>query len=386
MDFSFHTAGEIIFGVGKIRKLSDVASAFGRKAIICARGEHLFRSGVLDLLVADFHAKQAEVHIFKLPDGEPNAVDVNHGAEAAKKCAADVIIAIGGGSCIDTGKAIAGMATNPGVVADYLEGIGNCSLRLPGLPCIAVPTTAGTGAEVTKNAVITSPEHKAKKSIRSPLLLPRIALLDPQLTFTLPPRITAETGMDALTQLIESYVSLKAQPIPQTLALQGICLAGKYLYRAFIEGSDQEAREGMMLASLLSGMALANSGLGAAHGIAAALGALANIPHGRACAMLLSHVMRANRTDCTKSFAEIHFALTGEILKNESLAAIKAIEFVEILVQHLGIPEKFSSLEVDSNLVPELVRDSQGSSMKGNPRVLSEQEIEGIIRKLIHPE
>ncbi|MBN2356533.1 iron-containing alcohol dehydrogenase, partial [candidate division KSB1 bacterium] len=361
VDFVFQTANQIVFGAGKIHELPGLVSALGRKVLLCLRGEHLSRSGVLAKLQADFDAAQLEICVFNLPDGEPTIYDVSLGMMEIHQFQAEVVIAIGGGSCIDTAKAMAALATNPGQVTDYLEGIGQRTLYQPPLPFVAVPTTAGTGAEATKNAVIIAPSHRAKKSMRSALLLPKIALLDAELTLSLPARITAETGMDALTQLIESYISIKAQPIPQALALHGIGLAGKYLRRAYSDGGDLEAREGMMLASLLSGMALANSGLGAAHGIAAALGAVANVPHGRACAMLLPHVMKLNRRVCIKGFADIYQALSGENLKNDTLAADNAVAFIDRLVADFGIQLKFHPDEVNAGLLPELVRGSRGS-------------------------
>ncbi len=383
MDFTFHTVNEIVFGRGRLQELPRLAASFGQKVLICLRGEHFIHSGALQKLEADFTAAHLEINLFKLPDGEPTIEDVRIGVTTIHQTEAEVVVAIGGGSCIDTAKAMAALATNPGEVSEYLEGIGQGIIRQPPLPFIAVPTTAGTGAEATKNAVIIEPKLRAKKSMRSPLLLPKIALLDAELTLSLPPRITAETGMDALTQLIESYVSAKAQPIPQALALKGIRLAGNYLHRAYVDGNDIDAREGMMLASLLSGMALANSGLGAAHGIAAALGALADVPHGRACAMLLPHVMRANRDVCVQRFAEIYYALSGEALRNDQLAADKAIAFIDQLVAELAIPRKLPSQSISKQLLAELVKASRGSSMKGNPRELADGEIEGILAELL---
>jgi len=310
--------------------------------------------------------------------------EVDLGAEQARNEKPDVIIGVGGGSAIDTAKAISGLVTNPGSVADYLEGVGRGrQITNPSVPYIAVPTTAGTGAEVTKNAVISSKEQKFKKSVRSSHLIPNVALLDPELTITLPAKMTAETGMDALTQLIESYVSSKAQPIPEALAIYGIRMAGKYLARAVQDGQDIEAREGMLLASLLSGIALANSGLGAAHGIAAALGAVAQIPHGRACAMLLPKVMRLNFPACEQKFADIGEALGARASMTKTEKAEEAVRIVERLCRAIGIPPKFAGTELSESMIPAIVAGSRGSSMQGNPIVLSDEQIEGIVRELI---
>jgi len=384
MNFTFHTAGEIIFGAGKFDELGSIARRFGQRVLLCIRGSHLQEHGILSKSTGSLADMQIEFSLFSLPEGEPTVQDVELGAAQVRKENPELIISIGGGSTIDTGKALAALASNAGSVEDYLEGAGrNLPISHLPLPHVAIPTTAGTGAEVTKNAVITSEENKVKRSMRSPLLLPNVALLDPNLTLSLPARITAETGMDALTQLIESYVSLKAQPIPSALAIDGIRLVGRHLRTAVQDGSNLPAREGMMLAALLSGIALANSGLGAAHGIAAALGGIGNIPHGRACAMLLPLVMRFNLPACTERFAQIAEALTGEHEADQKKAAEKAVTFVEQLCRDIGISRKFTEEGIEERDIPALVSGSFGSSMRGNPIPLSKEQVEQIIRELL---
>jgi len=382
MEFTFQSPGEIVFARGAIDQLPARCAAFGRRLLLCLRGDHFQNSSHFSRLRSHLDDLQMELTVFDLQDGEPQAGDIGAGAALARKSGAEIITAIGGGSCIDTGKAVAALATNPGEVMDYLEGVGTRVLRLPPLPFVAVPTTAGTGAEATQNAVIISPLRQAKKSLRSALLLPRLALLDPLLTLSMPQTLTAETGMDAVTQLIESYTSVKAQPMPQALAVKGLRLAGSCLHRAFANGSDAQAREGMLLASLLSGLALANSGLGAAHGIAAALGAHLHIPHGRACAMLLPAVMAANRSVCTAGYADVYRALSGDAGATDDKAADLAVNWVLDLTEKLAIPKKLS-MRVNEPLIKDLVRDSRGSSMNGNPRALTDDEIETIIRGLL---
>jgi alcohol dehydrogenase class IV len=316
-------------------------------------------------------------------DGEPTVVDVDQGAELAREYKPDVVIGLGGGSSMDTAKAIAVMMVHPGSVADYLEGVGSGQITHPGIPFIAIPTTAGTGAEVTKNAVITGSAQKYKKSLRSEHLVARVALLDPELTVSLPGPLTAETGMDAYTQLIESYISLKAQPIPQALALYGVPLVDKYLGTAVRHGSDLEAREAMLLAGLLSGIALANSGLGAAHGIAAALGAVCGIPHGRACAMLLPKVLEFNLPSCITPYCQLYGQLTTFTVDSELAAAEAFVNRVERLSRDIGIPQSFTPAELPVDKVPEVAAASFGSSMSGNPVKMEEHDIEKLIRKLI---
>jgi len=380
MLFSFYTSNEIVFGPNQIVKAGELAARFGTRAFICTRGQAMKETGMLDRLCGSLKGAGIGYEIDNLPAHEPDVDEMDTGAERLRRSRAEVIIALGGGSTIDTGKALSGLATNPGGIYDYLEGVGRgLALSSAALPFIAIPTTAGTGSEVTKNAVISSRTKKFKKSMRSPYMIPRIALLDPELTLSLPPDITAFTGMDALTQLIESYVSARAQPLPEALALDGISRAGAALERAVSDGRDLQAREQMLLASLLSGIALANSGLGAAHGIAAALGAHCGIAHGRACAMLLPGVMQLNLPACRGKFGRVAAALT----QNPRADAERAVFFIEQLCRRINIAAKFEPDEIPQEIVPELVVNSRGSSMSGNPVELSDQQIEDLIRKLL---
>ncbi|MBN2355162.1 iron-containing alcohol dehydrogenase [candidate division KSB1 bacterium] len=381
VDFTFH-CGEIIFGRGKVMQLGGIARRFGRTAMICTRGREMEKHGYLGQACASLKEARVGYGVVNLPANEPLIEEIDAISDRVRAEKPDLIIGLGGGSTLDTCKAVAGMATNPGTVVDYLEGAGrNLTLTLPALPCIAIPTTAGTGAEVTKNAVITR-KHVFKKSLRSPFLIPVVALLDPDLTKSMPAFVTAETGMDAFTQLIESFISIKAQPIPRQLSLHGIQLVGKYLVPAVENGADMEAREGMMLASLLSGLALANSGLGAVHGIAAALGAVCDIPHGRACAMLLPHVMPLNLPERREAFQTMVCAFSGCCKIADGLPE-EFLQKIECLGKRTGIEKTFSPDEVNESHLPALVRESRGSSMKGNPVELTDRQIENIIRKLL---
>ena len=227
--------------------------------------------------------------------GEPTVEVVRQGVQHVRHATCDLVIGFGGGSAMDTGKAIAALMTNSGDLLDYLEVIGKGKpLTQPAAPFIAIPTTAGTGAEVTRNAVLASPEHRVKVSLRSPHMLPRVALVDPELTYSLPPQVTASTGLDALTQLIEPFVSIRANPMTDAFCREGMRRAARSLRRAYEHGNDVKAREDMSLASLLGGLALANAGLGAVHGIASVMGGMFPAPHGAVCARLLPHVMEIN--------------------------------------------------------------------------------------------
>src|SRR5579871_2640819 len=230
-----------------------------------------------------------------LVTGEPTVGLIRQGAAFARERGCDSVVALGGGSAIDAGKAIAALLTNPGDPLDYLEVIGGGQpLAQTPAPFIAVPTTAGTGSEVTRNAVLGSPEHGVKASLRSPLMLPCIALVDPELTYGLPPAVTASTGLDALTQLIEPYVSVRANPIVDAICVDGIQRVAHSLRRAYHDGTDRDARRDMSLASLFGGLALANAGLGVVHGFASPLGGSWKAPHGALCAAILPHGMAAN--------------------------------------------------------------------------------------------
>lgn len=383
MEFTFHSAGEIVFGRGKLNELGGLTLRFGQRALLVTRGAAMEQNGIADRVRKISSNQRIDLFELNLLDQEPLADEIDRAVACLRGKKPHVLIAIGGGSTIDTAKALAGLATNPGDVLDYLEGMGReLVLQNPALPCIAIPTTAGTGAEVTKNAVITCSAPRSKRSLRSPLLIPRVALLDPELTVAVPSHITAETGMDALTQLIEAFTSKKSQPIPDALSLYGVRLVDRFLRRAVADGTDLEAREGMLLASLLSGLALANSGLGAVHGIAASLGGIMEIPHGRACAMLLPKIMQLNLSICEKKYAEL--AATLGLAKNECSKenARKLLEWVQNLTGDLAIEKKLPFVSMTPQLLRDLVQNSYGSSMSGNPIPLEQEQVEKVILDL----
>ena len=297
---------------------------------------------------------------------EPSGYLVRQGVELARREQCDLVIAFGGGSAIDAGKAIAALLTNGGELSDYLEVIGKGQpLRHPSVPFIAVPTTAGTGSEVTRNAVLASPEHQVKVSLRSPLMLPRLAVVDPELTLELPPAVTASTGLDALTQLIEPYVSIRANPLTDGFCLEGLRRVSRSLRRAYHSGRDIAAREDMSLASLLGGLALANAGLGVVHGFAAPMGGMFDAPHGAICAALLPHGMAINIRACRarapdgetlRRYETVARLLTGE----PDAVAEEGIEWVRQLCQELQIPP-LSSYGIQERDVPTLVEKASQS-------------------------
>ncbi|HEV3417775.1 MAG TPA: iron-containing alcohol dehydrogenase, partial [Pirellulales bacterium] len=299
--YDFLAPPKIVFGWGRRSEVGSLARRLGRRAFVVTGSRRLAADGVIDeLLVA---VRAAGVEPIRLADihREPEIDDVDRAAATLMEMKAgdgDFVLAIGGGSAIDLAKAAAAMATNAdgASVRDFLEGVGRgLKIERPPLPVLAMPTTGGTGSEATKNAVISSRDPPFKKSLRSEQMIPRVVLVDPELSVTVPPNVTAQTGMDAITQLIESTISRRAQPIPRALAVQGLQLALPAIVEAVENGRSRPAREAMAHAALLSGIALANSGLGVAHGVAAALGVVCNVPHGLACAVMLPIALRVNR-------------------------------------------------------------------------------------------
>lgn len=353
--FEFATANRIIFGAGTLKEAGPLAA--GSKVLVVIGRNQTRAAPLLKLLSA--HS------IFPVA-GEPTVQTIIAGVEHARAERCDLVIGFGGGSALDAAKAIAALHTNSGDIFVYLEVVGKGQpLKNPPLPVIAIPTTAGTGAEVTRNAVLCSPAHKMKVSLRSPLMLPKVAIVDPELTYDLPSTLTASTGLDALTQLIEPYVSIRANPMTDAICREGLCLVTRSLRRAFDDGHDKDAREDMALASLFGGLALANAGLGAVHGFAAVIGGMFDAPHGAVCAALLPEVMEAN-APASKRYAEIVSAA-----------------WVRDLRDHLKIP-KLSAYGITQKDIPLLCeKAAAASSMKANPVVLTNDQLQRILEQAI---
>jgi alcohol dehydrogenase class IV len=379
-EFEFATAGRIAFGWGAARSIGAEAAALGRRAFVLT-GARPERSLPLLGRLEDHHVMHTGFRVA----AEPTTDTVLSAVRQAAAAGCDLVIGIGGGSVLDTGKAVAALLTNSGEMMDYLEVVGSGRpLERRSAPYIAVPTTAGTGAEVTRNAVLESPPHRVKVSMRSPFMLPRLALVDPQLTASMPPALTAATGLDALTQLLEAFVSRKATPLTDGLCREGLKRAARSLVRAFANGADRRAREDMSLASLCGGLALANAGLGAVHGLAGPFGGAFRAPHGAVCGRLLPFVASANiaalrsrspAAAVLERFLEAAHILTG----NPDAAAEDAAGWLHETVRALGIPG-LCSYGFGSRDAPGLVSNAmRASSMKGNPVELSARELERIL-------
>ncbi|MGO8818584.1 MAG: iron-containing alcohol dehydrogenase [Terriglobia bacterium] len=384
MAFEFATATRIIFGEGSIRQVAPAAKQWGHCALVVT-GRSPERA---ERLRKDLDAGGIRSFTFTV-EGEPSIDLIARGLEQARAEDCDVVIALGGGSVIDAGKAIAGLLTNSGEVLDYLEVVGKGkALQNPAAPFIAVPTTAGTGSEATRNAVLGVPARQVKVSLRSPFLLPRLAVVDPELTFDLPPTLTARTGLDALTQLIEAYVSIRANPMTDGFCAQGIPLVAQSLRRAFHYGQDREARSDMSLAALFSGLALANAGLGVVHGFAAPLGGRFPAPHGAICAAILPYGMeinlRALRARAPQSIALSRYQEVARMITGRGGATAEdGIAWTRAICQELEIPP-LKAYGIGEPDVPTLIAEAaKASSMKGNPLVLTPEELKGILRKAV---
>lgn len=379
--FEFMTAERIVFGNGVLRELPSLAKPFGERALVVTGNDARRAAPVFELLESAAIAYE----VFSV-SGEPTVQTACDGAMKARGYAAQLIVGIGGGGALDAAKAIAALATNEGDPLDYLEVVGKAQplINAP-LPYIAIPTTAGTGSEATRNAVLTAEAQRVKVSLRSPLMLPRIALLDPRLTHSLPPQVTASSGLDALTQLIEPFICRRANPMTDALCREGIASVAWALPRAYADGSDAEAREAMAYASLFSGIALANAGLGVVHGFAAPIGGMFGAPHGMICASLLPHGMAANVRALRAqddSFARERLARLEEVallLDADAPEAEAAVEALHALCANLNVPS-LRALGVQREAFSEIVQKAKVSnSMKANPVALSDFELHAIL-------
>lgn len=387
--YEFLAPARIVFGWGRVSEVGPLAASIGRRAFLVVGSRTLAADGTVDALQENLRQNRVEPIALATIDHEPLVADIDRSV-AEIRChqvhEGDMVIGLGGGSAIDLAKAVAALATNTAgsTVKDYLEGVGRgLTITERPLGIIAIPTTAGTGSEATKNAVISSYDPPFKKSLRSEWMLPRLVVIDPQLAVSVPPAITAQTGMDAVTQLIESYISRKARAIPRALAAGGLPLALGAIVEAVENGSSRPAREAMATAALLSGMALANSGLGMAHGVAAALGVHHRVGHGLACATMLPATLRTNRQIAERPLAELARAAGLSLSPSDSIAADALLERIDEICEHLGVPRCLSELGVSRADIPNLVRDSRGNSMDGNPRTLSDSELTEILKALL---
>jgi len=384
MKFEFATAGHILFGEGVLDQVGARAADLGTR-VLAVGGSTPARSEPLLARLAD---RKLPVDPFSV-SGEPTVAAALEGTEQARRCGADLVIGLGGGSVIDAAKAIAALLTNPGDPFDYLEVIGRGQpLANPSAPFIAIPTTAGTGAEVTRNAVLAAPEQRVKVSLRHPSMLPTVALVDPVLTYTMSPALTAGTGLDALIQCLEPFVSHLATPLTDGLCREGMRRAARSLGRAYHTGSDAEARRDMALTSLCGGLALANAKLGAVHGLAAPIGGMFDAPHGAVCARLLPAVMAANvqalQERAPDSPALIRYQEVAAILTGNPAARIAdGVAWVQTLGDELAVPGCAAYGMAQGDFPTIVTKAMASSSIRGNPIGLTEVELTEVLTQVL---
>ena len=380
MKFEFATANRIIFGQGALQEAGALARVMGSRALVVT-GKDDRRAQPLRQLLRDSSVASGS---FPVP-GEPTVALIEEAVAFARREQCDMTVGFGGGSAMDTAKAVAALLPNAGSVLDYVEVIGRgLPLQKASVPCLAIPTTGGTGAEVTRNAVIASPAHRVKVSLRSPFLIPTAAIVDPDLTLTVPPAATAYTGMDALTQVIEPFTSNRANPLTDGFCREGLARVVRSLQIAFHDGADRAAREDLCIASLFGGLALTNAGLGAVHGLAGPIGGMFKAPHGAVCAALLPHIIRANiaalRAREPKSETLARYDEIGQVLAGcaEGRAA-NAIAWIESINSELEIP-RLRSYGIEPGDFPVIIaKAGHSSSMKANPVQLTTEELNGAL-------
>ncbi len=397
--YDFFAPQRIVFGWGRRSEIGTLAKSLGSRAFIVSGSRTLDANGTLDELSRLLTNAGVTVERLATQTREPEVADVDAATTRLRDIGVregDLLIAIGGGSAIDLAKAVSAMATNTHgtSVLDFLEGVGKgLKIDRPPLPLLAMPTTAGTGTEATKNAVISSYDPPFKKSLRSDLMIPKVVLVDPELTVSLPRNITAYTGMDAITQLIESLISRRAKPIPRALCWQGLELAIPAMFKLSCDLTHRASREAMSHAALLSGIALANSGLGFAHGVAASLGIQAKVPHGLACAVMLPSALSLNREVAKADLAQLGrhcdqwlrgkpASPSSDEKCSDDLALIHFQDVVQSLNQRFRIPQRLSELGVSREQLPALAKGSRGNSMDGNPCDVSDDALLAILERV----
>jgi 1,3-propanediol dehydrogenase/alcohol dehydrogenase len=358
-----------------VEGVGQEAARLGRRALLVTGRAAMKQTGTADRVVALLAAAGLSVLPYEGIESDPRAATIDRAAKAARAEGCDLVVGLGGGSPMDAARAIAAMAVLEGSITDYLDGK---AIDRPGLPLINIATTAGTASEITSVAVVLHERKQLKMGLKSPFWFARVAITDPELTLTMPPALTAATGLDALTHAIESYVSTQATPPSEGLALRAIELVGLHLRAAFADGSNRPAREGMALASMTAGMAFANSGLGLVHGLVHPIGARFGVPHGMACGRLLPLVMRYNQPAAEEKMAQVGRALT----RRPEAEAQDAADAVESLLRDLGVPAGIGDVGVPADQIPSLARDGLlAGAVRTNPRSVTEQEALALLQQ-----
>lgn len=373
MVHEFRLPGVTLFGWGAVERVGEETAKLGRRALLVTGRGAMKRTGAAERVQELLRRAGVFPVWFDEVEPDPSAATVDRAAGLAREERCEVVIGLGGGSAMDAARAIAAMAVLPGSIVDYVRGR---EVGRPGLPLVNVATTSGTASEITSVAVILDEERRLKMGVKSPHWFARVAITDPELTMTMPPALTAATGLDALTHAVESYLSTGSTAPSEGLALRAVQLIGAHLRRAVEDGSDRAAREGMSLGSMTAGMAFANSGLGLVHGLVHPIGARWGVSHGEGCGRLLPHVLRYNRPAAQERLEALGWALTGRA----DASAEEAIRAVEALVESVGVRPGIGDLGIPGDDVKELARDGLlAGAVKTNPRPVSEQEARGVL-------
>ncbi len=368
--FTLRYPPKIIFGTGSISELPSNIPANSR--VLLVYGRSLRDSGSLNEL-RKLLDKNLVAEFCGIPP-EPPISAIDELTVIGRRECVNTVIAVGGGSVIDAAKATAMLIPKEGNCADYFHGIRKVDSK--GLFFAALPTTSGTGAEVTVNSVLTEPKTKIKKSIRSPFMVPDLAIVDPLLTVSAPPELTAASGLDAFTQAVESFTSADANTATKALAIQAVSVICNAIEKSYRDGNDMEARTEMAKGSLLSAMAFSQSGLGAVHGIAHPAGALLGIPHGVICAILLVPVLEWNMPSCSKEYDELALACGFK-------GSAEFLDGIMRLCSKLQIPRGLSGYGLKREHFSFIVANSRSRSMECNPRPMSDADIERLLEKLL---
>lgn len=370
--YNFRLPTKLVLGCGSIAKLSQEISSLGKKVLLVTGRRAMKKTGILDRVYNILSKERIKVSVFSQVEPEPHCETIDLGAELAKKEKSEVIIGLGGGSSIDAAKAIAGIAKQEAKVEEFLA---DRKLTGPGLPLVAIPTTSGTGAEVTPNAVLLDKKRKIKKSFRSRFLFAKIAIIDPELTLTCPPRVTAYSGIDALTQAIESFVSLGSNPVTDSLCKEAMGLIIRSLPKVYLDGKDLKARQDMSYGSLLAGIALFNARMGAVHGLAHPLGARYNLAHGLLCGLLFPAVIEFNMDVVEEKYRFVSFLFGGETGQEASTS-------IRSLLESLNFPHGLKELGIKEEDFPLIAKQSMPSgSLKVNPKKVSEEDAILILKR-----
>ena len=377
---NFHSPRKIILGQDTVKKVGDEARALGGSRALIITDPAIVSAGYVKVVEDSLRAAKIEVGIFDRVVPEPPARCVEEGVKMSHEGKCNIIIGLGGGSSLDIAKGVAIMATNPGRVVDYA---GIDLVPKPGLPKVLIPTTAGTGSETSRSLVVTD-ENNTKRSIASSFGVSDVAILDPMLTLSMPPQVTANTGMDALVHAIESYVSATTTPFAEILAIEAIRLIAHNLPLAYSKGSNLIARYNMLLAASLAGLAFASSRLGIVHGLAYVIDTEYHLPHGRANAIMLPHVMEFNKTGNLGKFARIAEAM-GEPVRELSPyeAADKSVQAVKNLLAALQVPYRLSQYGIPKEHLPKLIEGGmrQARLFVPNPRDVTQEDLKSIYEK-----